>query len=402
VPAATVRLDRPHAFPGGYFVISSSAFRGVDALPQVRINGAVSTEVSAAGGDSLIVGSPRSPGSYTIEVRLANGHLLPAGTLSVAGLFTGSATTETLTSAIAWPDAYGTRLVAASSTGGLHIVFLDLEAPSVTWRPLADSIANPACLRTPGVGVNNELILANYPGGLCSEVIAWERTDTAASGLQEKARGPYLGWGNSAWLGDNRWLGQTNHAVWRYRAGSVDQAARGDWNGRFLFSANRRRVAALGWSGAIDGGRPVFEVATGEVAYRLPDERANGAFSPTGDTLYVLADRGSKRQLYAVRGSDGRRLFDGDSFPSRASYYEVVVDSAADFIYVLGESGDNGPRVLVFDRATLRRAGEMTVPAGAPPAEGRQLGFVSQDLRRLFVLVLGGPTTVYSFDLPRR
>ena len=114
------------------------------------------------------------------------------------------------------------------------------------------------------------------------------------------------------------------------------------------------------------GGVPVVDVAQGTVGYRAPVLSAvrGAAFTPEGDTLFLVGDTAGAPALAALLAGDGTRL------TTRAlgvAPCAVAVDGAQRWLYVAGvttATADSQSVLQVLDRATLNVVTTLHITAG--------------------------------------
>jgi hypothetical protein len=161
----------------------------------------------------------------------------------------------------------------------------------------------------------------------------------------------------------------------------------------------------------LDGGIPVFDNATGTVAYRLPflDIRA-AAFSPDGATLYVAGGgQYSPDSLVAVNATSGAGQISKLKLPGGLYAMGLVYRPSGDQLLV-GATDTYHPGnpttlyLLVYRASTLELLGTLPSPfqcGELGQGERCHNGAITIDdaQDKAYIVVSGSPTPIVAFDL---
>ncbi len=357
------------AWSGATLVLRSGWFLGPDTLPLVTV-GSDTLVMRTFGRDSVAVVLPDTNGPITLHVRFnTDAGVVPAGPVRVHGFASAAVSRWSVDgSLLPWPG--GAVPTAAAYVGG-RLVLLDLTSLDGVPAPLIpDTGLGAACghgpmpsAADPGLVVISHAI----PPASCGPLIAV----LLAAGAPAPDTGPpaYEHF-PSVHLGRGRWLIDYKQHV----AVVTGSPSAGFTTGPYIlcaqpwgFAVSPRgdRVAPRGcYVPAPNPGLPVFDAASGAVAYWLPslEQADEAAFSESGDTLFRAGSTvGAGRRVEALDATTGALLASSALEPAG---WAMTLDRERPWLYVAGPVGTR-PVVQVFDRRSLTPVATLRVPDSA-------------------------------------
>lgn len=275
----------------------------------------------------------------------------------------------------------------------------------------ADSLHAVACTR--GVGPSptaGDLVLLT--GGCAAGTwMVWHPEPLAATDTTSVAVTDFV-----AVLRTDRWIvlnnGVFSLVACESAAVCTSQAIAGLVGTDVMRSPRGDRAALLGRPGGPGqtNGIPVVDVAGGAVGYHVPllTGVEGAAFTPEGDTLFLVGDAAGVPALAAVLAADGASLATRTLAVSPCA---VAADGAQRWLYVAGlatSAGDTTSVLQVLDRATLSVVTTLLV-TGADGYGGKRCRIVQNPIEsRVYVVATWAGehnpavhAQLFSFETPR-
>lgn len=394
-----VTVLTPLAWAASAVVFRVSGLTGADTLP-VLVIGRDTVAVRFAAPDSLIAMAPDTQGTFAVYLGMRGRALLPAGSIQLAGGFSGVWTPPANIGghSVPWPGSPQTSFAIALDSG---LAIVDPRLHTLQ-RVLPRSAFDITCMNGAGPAARGRIT-----AGTCGTTVAL-RPDSPSVAPDTD---PIAGGRFAAELATGRWLVALHHGVSSYRrdsaAGWVTATTPYQVEEPYevVVSPRGDRAVALGRDNA-GIGMPVFGLASAEPVYLLAQyHRLAGAqFSANGDTLFVaayLSLSDTAPVLAALNASDGAVLA---SAPAWSGAYHVVLDPGRPWIYLVGHnSGFDPPSLRVYDRATF--APIATMAARVPEyLNGDAYPVFSPAERKLYLVETcsfcsAGPVPIFTFDL---
>jgi hypothetical protein len=357
--------------------------------------------------------------SGVFDVMLQSGsRSIPLGTVRIRGFIRARPGPDL----VGWPiRTIGSLVPTFIASGASGIVRVDLRFG--TTQMLVPSASDPQCIPGFGVGSALEGFVTGgnvfYLGGPvsppCTHLIA--RTFTALTDTFPGGSFP------AAQLGPGHWviLGGTHQSyqLWQRQPGGgvaqvgadiacVEPAA------ALVFSPRGDRVIPPDCNGTT----PVFDVPGFQLAYTIPSNGVGAAFTPGGDSLFIVGAGYPPQRLLLLDATDGHQM-GAATIPSQPAKGilggpDVMADPVLPWVYVVGwingEGPNIGPVVWVYDRRTLALVAEMRAPSSVAAANPYWNGFALMPdplEHRLYVIDVNGyfgnappsRTTIYEFEV---
>lgn len=373
-PSIAVSLVSTSLWAGAPVTIRLRNFHDAYGGATLRIGS--SDVVLSRTNDTTLTGAlPRSvPGGVTVPMVTLNGTDYPLASTVVGGLASITTFSDAAVAAGIAGNHDG-RLTMLSEINGQRVGIYDLEAAARTVIPIT-----PGSFQSyPGPSsVDDEMVAVMRRGSSPDrwEVALWQLTgDPAQTRTYPVNNSGSASFANVVMrLSENVFLtaGAHSYSVWRLsgaspsfewsdlvRAESVNQAILSPRKDRATFTVN-----------AILQGVPVFDAATGDIAYDVAFRTAQGAaFSANGDVLAMTGvdattNRNRVRLLNATTGAVLREWETTDA-PST-----VAFDPNRPLMYLLMLPKTGTGYLQVIDRNTLATVAEMEatgLPSGSAP-----------------------------------
>jgi hypothetical protein len=404
-----VHLGATTAWIGSDLALTSTFFAPPDTLPRVFVGGNV-TATRFTPPDTIRVTLPAERGTYPIAVGFPGRDAFWAGTVSVGGGYRSTFTIQPTGGApLVWPGGGEPTFLITVDSG---LAFVDPRVPSTTLI-LPDSQQDGWCVYGPGPVVGGGITTSGMQPGstsACLPVVArvpgakWPAVDT----------GPVAGGGDVrfvARLAPGHWLYSYHHTTYvQFR----DEA--GLWR-LFGFQADEPKdvvISPRGDRAIVRGsnnstGAAMLEPGKLEPVYYLSRYHyiRGAAFSPDGDTVFLLVDTGvysGSPAVAAVRANDGSVLRE---VPVPYSADHLVLDQDRPWLYAIdgfsycGDVMHASPSVRVLDRRTF--ATIALLPSSACvgiPGGSSVYGVLGASERQLFVLLSSPWSAPYVVPAP--
>ncbi len=406
-----IRVLEGFVFPGGRVRIRSAAF--ASAQPESVFANSLPLDSWAVADSTLTVQMPEERGAYQLDARWLRQYV-PLGTVVVAGGYhatrLGPPTRYGL-DVIPW-GAPNTNEVLVNGDSLLQLVDVESGAVRATFP---DSLHWAPCMWVPGPTTNpGVFVLAGRVPGTtqCGPNRSWRLWPTTL--LVDSTPGGDYSYRSAAQLGPRLWLLLQHHFISLESPDSLWQET--SWGSAHALRVSPRGdlVAVLGGGSVGDQyGMPVFDAATGGVAFRVDSillHGGGGNFSDGGDTLWAAGtDAAGWWRLFSLDAASGRVLERSDSIPWDTD--DVAIDPRDPYLYATGwyspaaNAACRLPQVRVFGRTALDLVTTLFAGADAPCFTWEQplRALIDPWGRSLFVV--GGAWTdvrrlaIYAFDL---
>ena len=349
------------AWAGSEVVVGSHALERASAPPVFRSGD--STLASRSVNDSTWAVTLPTTASGQVQLRLAlDGDSVTLAPVTVLG-FTGTRvfTVDFPWDLLVWPRTGDAGVLGGDLSGNL--VLLNATTGAVT---TVDSLFDVSLMRGPGVTTRDSTFLLRPR--LSTSLEAWTpfpspaRTAEFASITSTR---------QAMQFGPDAFFVSHNHQFEVTAPGGSYTEQAEETSGVIMSPTHERATIRVNdaWSGV-----PVFDVASGAIAYRVSDlKTAEGAdFSRDGQLLAVAGGTGgpeAANRVVLVRSADGTVLHD-TTFTSVV--WSVALDPDRPLVYVgidvpdAGGAGATHPGVVVLDRASFARLGVMVAKASEP------------------------------------
>lgn len=393
-----IRLLNPVEWPAQELVLRSEAFAAYGGLPEILLD---STPLLAVRADDSTVTAvlPDSAGDYDLTVRYRGGRR--TGTIRLAGY----RVQRTAPALSGWPLplAPGAPVVIANANDSVKRI--DLRTGQSVTLPIP---VNEQCILSPGPSYRTNATVTSR-GGNCSGTLSWHLGPGTMldSG---PGNGNYL----RAETAPGVWFSAGHHHAGFSPAPASQPSSLGyqlEEVERLILSPSGLLAAPLLQSShTVDV--PVFNAASGTVAYRVPMRQMMGAaFSPAGDTLFAAGQYfGPDTWQRFVSMLPNGQVVMLDSI-NTGQIFDLVLDTDTPFLFALAYGRVTtyyAPVIYVIDRASMALLATMRVPESA-----KCLGFCNQVIlgldratNRIYAIGVYGwmgvstePTRIWEFDL---